>query len=114
MTRPWCMHGHPVGQRERNIDVVLDHDQALCRAAGRRSGCEKLCRSLGDRPAHGSSSSSTFGSDIKCEREFKLPPLAVGKEFHQLFGAGGEPVLLRGLLERLRGLRENESRPAGT
>ena len=53
-------HGDAVGERQRDIDVVLDHDQRDVARQLARSGREKRCRSLGERPAHGSSSSSDF------------------------------------------------------
>ena len=63
MTRTAVHDGHPVGQRERNIDVVLDHDQGYVAGQG-GDPAREACRSLGDRPAHGSSSSNTFGSEL--------------------------------------------------
>ena len=64
MTLPRWRSCHAVCNREGDIDVMLDHHEGdLSRQL--RASLDSFWRSLGERPAHGSSSSNARGLEIE-------------------------------------------------
>ena len=61
ITRPRCITVTRSASAERHVHVVLDHHQRDV-ARQRPTMLKMRCRSLGERPAQGSSSNSTLGS----------------------------------------------------
>ena len=85
---PAVHHGDAVGQAERDVHVVLDHDQRDLARQRARPCCENALP-LARRQARRRARRAAAPSDASAERErqLELAPLAVGQELHRFIGA---------------------------